>query len=217
MALRLVILSIILFAISACSTTYKHKSFTLADEPHVLGGVNIWVSKDFKVTGSTEESLSVFVKHLLIRKSYAEPDGPNNYIERDVADYFLIVNGAASQNKLDLFGSDLRASKILDAGQEIIEGVKFITETKAFNTVQSGKGGYYGIIAQGSYSPPDCGIVKKYASINSELTVSFIDAVSCGQLRLEASHKEYKKQFKERIKKFKSLVAESFGVIRKNS
>ena len=95
---------------------------------------------------------------------------------------------------------------------ELINGIEYQTSTLVFNTLQKEKSEYYELIDNANYSAPDCGVMRVYQPIGESVLIYLIDGVSCGNMRLEFQHADYKTEFDERIKKLLRTAEHAFNL-----
>jgi len=120
--------------------------------------LSLSISEEFRKSDLSSEMFELYVKHRRNRANIAKPIGPENEVETNIADYFLIIDRQPHSNIIDMILDQFTISLEI----ELIDGIEYQTSTFVFNTLHKEKSKYYELIVNANYSAPDCGVMRAY-------------------------------------------------------
>ena len=95
----------------------------------------ILVFDDFEKISSIGEEMDLYVKHRKFRDSFARPKGPENEVEKNVAEFFMFVDYAPTSHTTDLFVKSKKTFDLIEREDTTIGNIDFSSEIFSFNTL----------------------------------------------------------------------------------
>jgi len=97
--------------------------------------LSLSIAKDFRKSSLSSGKFELYVKHRRNRANIAKPIGPENEVETNIADYFLIIDRQPHSNIIDMILDQFAISLEV----ELIDGIEYQTSTFVFNTLHKKK------------------------------------------------------------------------------